>query len=105
MQLQTIPLEFLIIAMLALASMAVPVCALLIQPERLNEPLDRVFMGQAAAWLLALAVMGFGLGLTKDDNYSVTCYMPLLRVFYCLAQICRTLYSVSGCRCTPCSAS
>jgi signal transduction histidine kinase len=71
MQLQTIPLEFLIIAMLALASMAVPVCALLIQPERLNEPLDRVFMGQAAAWLLALAVMGFGLGLTKDDNYSV----------------------------------
>ena len=71
MQLQTIPLEFLIVTMLTLASLAVPVCALVIQPRRLNEPLDRVFMGQAAAWLLALTVVGFGLGLTKDGNYSV----------------------------------
>ncbi len=71
MQLRTIPLEFFIIALLALASMAVPVCALVIQPKRLNEPLDRVFMGQAAAWLIALAVVGFGLDLTKGGSYSL----------------------------------
>lgn len=55
---------------LALACAAMPVCALLIQPRRLNEPLDRIFMGQAAAWLLALAVVGLGAGLTKDSHYS-----------------------------------
>ena len=71
MPFQTIPLEFVIIAMLALATLAVPVCALVVQPGRLNEPLDRIFMGQAAAWLIALAVAGFGLGLTKEGNYSL----------------------------------
>ena len=71
MQLWTIPLDFLITVALALACAAVPVCALVIQPKRLNEPLDRIFMGQAAAWLLALAVIGLGLGLAKDGHYSL----------------------------------
>lgn len=71
MQLWGFPLEFLVIVTLTLATIAVPACALLIQPRRLNEPLDRIFMGQAAAWLLALGVVGLGLRLTQDGNYSL----------------------------------
>lgn len=47
----------LVCCVLALASLAVPVCALWVPAKRLNEPLDRHFMALSAAWLLSLVLV------------------------------------------------
>jgi signal transduction histidine kinase len=49
--------ELLAIAALVLAALAMPVCALVMQPQRLNEPLDRVFLRQPMAWILVAAAL------------------------------------------------
>jgi signal transduction histidine kinase len=47
---------------LVMVVLAIPACALLLQPQRLNEPLDRIFMAQSVAWLLAPLTVLVGLG-------------------------------------------
>jgi signal transduction histidine kinase len=61
--------ELLFIAGLVLAALAVPVCALVIQPQRLNEPLDRVFLRQPMAWVLVAAALWLELTVVSGPGH------------------------------------
>jgi signal transduction histidine kinase len=56
---------------LLLAAVAVPVSALVLQPQHLDEPLDRIFMGQPLAWALAAVVAWLGLVNVSGQGYSL----------------------------------
>jgi signal transduction histidine kinase len=58
-------------AALLLAAIAVPVSALVLQPQNLDEPLDRIFMGQPLAWALAAVVAWLGLMTVSGEGYSL----------------------------------
>lgn len=64
-------LHMLTLAAVLLFAVAIPVCALAMQPQQLNEPLDRVFMGQPVAWALAAIVVWLGLTSVPGDGYSL----------------------------------
>lgn len=66
--------HIVLIAML-LASAVVPVCALVIQPAKLNEPLDRVFMGQPAVWAFGAGIGWLGLGMASGSAYPFCCVL------------------------------
>ncbi len=58
-------------AALLLAALAVPVSALVLQPQHLDEPLDRIFMGQPLAWALAAVAAWLGLMSVSGEGYSL----------------------------------
>lgn len=103
-------LHMLTLAAVLLLAMAMPVCALAMQPQRLNEPLDRVFMGQPVAWALAAIVVWLGLTSVPGDGYSLwrtlayhaVCSSAALFLLACAGSLrcamarCVTVYAVLG---------
>ncbi len=61
--------ELVAIAALLMAAVAMPVCALVIQPERLNEPLDRIFLRQPMAWVLVAAALWLELSAANGQGH------------------------------------